>query len=175
MHHIFIYLSVGAIQWQLQCFATILLHHALVKVTSVLVLFVIFRGSFQLNIQVCLNMLPLDALVIYPVTLHSALLSRDSRAVNELEVVDCTYGLTFLSPCDIFSRHKKTAWLQSTCKIKYLYNLFYVTFDCITLQSKGAFQLLNIFPLGFWNSRGGSLYSLSNHLLRFDTEKLSIY
>ena len=42
----FIYLSVGAVEWQLEYFATILLHPAPVKVISVLVLFALFRGLF---------------------------------------------------------------------------------------------------------------------------------
>ena len=68
--HSFIYLSVVAEEWQLYCSATILLHHAPVKVTSVLVLLVIFRDLFYFNIYVDLNRLPLAALVAYhyPVT-----------------------------------------------------------------------------------------------------------
>ena len=42
----FIYLSAGAIKWQLCFFATILLLYVPPKVTSVLVLFVIFGGLF---------------------------------------------------------------------------------------------------------------------------------
>ena len=42
----FICLSAGAVEWESFCFATTLLHHAPPKVTSVLVLFVIFGGLF---------------------------------------------------------------------------------------------------------------------------------
>ena len=42
----FICLSAGAVEWESSCFVTTLLHHAHPKVTSVLVLFVIFRGLF---------------------------------------------------------------------------------------------------------------------------------
>ena len=42
----FICLSAGAVEWESSCFATTLLHHALPKVTSVLVLFVIFGSLF---------------------------------------------------------------------------------------------------------------------------------
>ena len=48
MHHIFIYgicLSAGAVEWRTYCFATVLLHSA-PKITSVLVLFVMFSGLF---------------------------------------------------------------------------------------------------------------------------------
>ena len=33
-------------------------------------------------------------------------------AVNELEVVNCTYGLSVLGSCDLFSRREKTDWLE---------------------------------------------------------------
>ena len=46
MHHLFIYLSAGTIEWYSCCFATSLLLYAPPKVISVLVLFVIFGGSF---------------------------------------------------------------------------------------------------------------------------------
>ena len=47
MHlYLFICLSAGAVEWESSCFATTLLHHASLKVTSVLVLFVIFGGLF---------------------------------------------------------------------------------------------------------------------------------
>ena len=46
MRNLLIYLSEGAVEWQFECFVTILLHHAPVKVTSVLVLFVLFRVLF---------------------------------------------------------------------------------------------------------------------------------
>ena len=39
---LFIYLSTGAVECESSCFATTLLHHAPSKVTSLLVLFVIF-------------------------------------------------------------------------------------------------------------------------------------
>ena len=42
----FICLSAGAIEWQPYFFATVLLLYAPLKVTSVIVLFVIFRGLF---------------------------------------------------------------------------------------------------------------------------------
>ena len=42
----FICLSAGAVEWESSCFATTLLHHALPKLTSVLVLFVIFGDVF---------------------------------------------------------------------------------------------------------------------------------
>ena len=42
----FICLSAGVLEWESSCFATTLLHHAPPKVTSVLVLFVIFGGLF---------------------------------------------------------------------------------------------------------------------------------
>ena len=42
----FICLSAGAVEWESSFFATTLLYHAPPKVTSVLVLFVIFGGSF---------------------------------------------------------------------------------------------------------------------------------
>ena len=76
---IFIYLftSARAIEWQPQCFATFLLHQAPVKITSVLVLFVTFRGLIQLSgVQVGLHRFPLAALVAYPAILRSTLLHR---------------------------------------------------------------------------------------------------
>ena len=42
--HSFIRLSAVAVEWETLCFATTLLYHAPSKVTSVLVLFVIFEG-----------------------------------------------------------------------------------------------------------------------------------
>ena len=42
----FICLSALAVEWESPCFATTLLPHAPPKVTSVLVLFVIYRGLF---------------------------------------------------------------------------------------------------------------------------------
>ena len=42
----FICLSAGVVEWQLYCFVIILLHYAPSKMTSVLMLFVIFRGLF---------------------------------------------------------------------------------------------------------------------------------
>ena len=42
----FIYLSAGVVEWQPYCFVIILLHHAPLKMASVLVLFVIFEGFF---------------------------------------------------------------------------------------------------------------------------------
>ena len=71
MHYLFIYSPTGAIERQLQGFATILLYHAYVKVKTMVVLFVIFRYLFYFNMQVGLNRLPLASLV-----LHSGLLHR---------------------------------------------------------------------------------------------------
>ena len=42
--YLFICVSAAAVEWQSQCFATILLHHASVEVASVMVRFVNFRG-----------------------------------------------------------------------------------------------------------------------------------
>ena len=41
-------LSSGVIAWESSCFAATVLHHAPLKVTSVLLLFVIFGSLFQL-------------------------------------------------------------------------------------------------------------------------------
>ena len=60
--------------------------------------FYIYRYVYNIG----LNRLPLAALVVNPIALHTALL-------NDLEVADCIDGHTFLSSCDLFSRHKKTA------------------------------------------------------------------
>ena len=46
--YLFICLSAGAVEWESSGYATTLLHHAPLKVTSVLVPFVIFVGLFQL-------------------------------------------------------------------------------------------------------------------------------
>ena len=43
---VFFYLSAGAVEWESPCFVTNLLHHAPAKVTSVLVLFIIFGRLF---------------------------------------------------------------------------------------------------------------------------------
>ena len=51
---------------------------------------------------------PLAALVAYPMTL---LLYCIVSAVNELEVVNCSHRLTFLSSCYLVSQGKKTGWL----------------------------------------------------------------
>ena len=44
--YLFICLSAGEVEWESSCFATTLLFYASPKVTSVLVLFVIFGGLF---------------------------------------------------------------------------------------------------------------------------------
>ena len=70
-------LCAGTVEGQLQHFATILLHHASVKVTSVLEQFIIFRGVFLFNILVGLCKFSLVDLVVYLVVSHSALLCRE--------------------------------------------------------------------------------------------------
>ena len=83
----------------------ILFHHALLKVSSVLVLL-----STLEVILVCWfvgrpNRL-LATVVACPVSLHSALLYRGYS--QRIEVVDCTLGLTFYSSSELFSVTKLT-------------------------------------------------------------------
>ena len=63
----------------------------------------LWRFAFSFNIQVGLNMLPLAALVAYPMALHSVCCIEGT--VNEVEVVDCALELTFRSSSDLFFGH----------------------------------------------------------------------
>ena len=88
-HYSFICLSAGTIDWQPCCFASILLLCAPPKVVSVLVLFVVFRGSFQfIIIQVGLHrlLLLLQWPFLQPLFLCS--LCCNMLSANDSEVVD---------------------------------------------------------------------------------------
>ena len=69
------------------------------------------------NIKVGLNRLPFATLVAFPMPLHFfILLYCTVSAVNELEVVDCTQELTFLTSCDLFSLCKKLCVVRALVK-----------------------------------------------------------
>ena len=92
----FIYLSVGAGEQKSLCFTTSLLHHALSKVASVLVFFVIFENSFELiGIQEGLHKLPLAISIVFTIVLIffavSCLQSMTRRSL--------TVGIIILSYC----------------------------------------------------------------------------
>ena len=93
---IFIHLFAGAVEWEASCFATTLLHPAPPKVTSVLVLFVIFGGLFSfIGVYVYLHKLHLLAIsVVFPIALP--LICCVMFTVNDFEVVDCGHELTLL-------------------------------------------------------------------------------
>ena len=99
---LFICLSAGAIEWYLWCFIAILLHHAPVKLTSVLVLLVIFRGFFLVLIcryaQISFLLL-LWRSILWLFILLGCIEGTD----NELEVIDYNLELTFYSSSDLLS------------------------------------------------------------------------
>ena len=73
-----------------------------VNLTSVLVVYFIFRGLFQLcDIQGAFYGLPLTTFFLTCFT------ASHKRAVNELEAVDCNHTLALVSTCVLFSLREK--------------------------------------------------------------------
>ena len=110
MHHLFIYcLSTGAVNGSSNSLPTCI---APVKVTSVIVLFVIFRSLFLvIVVQVGINRLPLSALVQWLILWLFILLFYNEGTVNKLVVVDCTLELTSHSSSDLFLVTELVFWL----------------------------------------------------------------
>ena len=80
---------------QCSCFATVLLHYALLKVTTVLVLFVIFGDVYQLiNIYMGFHKLPLATSGVFPITLGPIYCVM--LIVNDSDVIDCGHERTLL-------------------------------------------------------------------------------
>ena len=71
---------------------------------------IFYRKKLRMNIQKHTCGGTSGALVAYSIALKLPYCTVS--AVNDLEMVDCTHGHTFLSSCDLFLGRKKTVWLE---------------------------------------------------------------